>query len=411
MKSKAAADHLLLLVRVCVRVHVIWYLFLAVSCWRSGVTVTARGAGEGDNRPSSPFQSVRQRLQVAIAASNAVRVHSVIVAASSLVWSRPSIALTTTPTPAVVDIPLSPLDGVYTMNYSVSNIPCRGIVDTGSPFLIAPSICTGIWGGCFDETNIRYQTVYYRDAGLDPTVEVFGGQFYDTCWKSGDVEIAGRLRLRNMIFGSVGTDIFRPPGGCFVGLIKKRTQRIRPTFLEQTDFQSFCFDIAKRNLRLSRRPLIPANQKKNVLPLVDLSSISECPVSNYAVLIKKLEINGKIVASYDTIYCIFDSGTSSCSMSDDLINDEATPNPIRKVRITFMDANGEDVVIEAGASRKDIFIVTAAQIAWFKKPLFNSKFLEYKRPQIVVAGCSLLQSLALTVDIDARRLMIERDTP
>ena len=45
-------------------------------------------------------------------------------------------------------LPLTEFDGVWTVNYTIGAVMFRAIVDTGSPFLIVPSVCSRSWGGC-----------------------------------------------------------------------------------------------------------------------------------------------------------------------------------------------------------------------------------------------------------------------
>ena len=45
-------------------------------------------------------------------------------------------------------LPLNEFDGVWTVNYTIGAVMFRAIVDTGSPFLIVPSVCSRSWGGC-----------------------------------------------------------------------------------------------------------------------------------------------------------------------------------------------------------------------------------------------------------------------
>ena len=45
-----------------------------------------------------------------------------------------------------VVIPLEKYDGLYLLNFTVSGNTFRGIVDTGSPFVLVPSICSRLWG-------------------------------------------------------------------------------------------------------------------------------------------------------------------------------------------------------------------------------------------------------------------------
>lgn len=98
--------------------------------------------------------------------------------------------------------------------------------------------------------------------------------------------------------------------------------------------------------------------------LVDLSPMG-CPVFNYAVMVKSLEINDKPVATDSVIYAIIDTGTTGCIMSDDLANDEDTPNLKRKERVVQKAMSGREVSLEAKATRDEIFMVSAVRIPWF----------------------------------------------
>ena len=69
-------------------------------------------------------------------------------------------------------IPLDKIDSLYIMNYTINESTYRAIVDTGSPFILAPSICSKQWG-CEQEKGL------YVNSDLDSTIEVFGGQVYN----------------------------------------------------------------------------------------------------------------------------------------------------------------------------------------------------------------------------------------
>jgi len=87
------------------------------------------------------------------------------------------------------------------------------IVDTGSPFLVVPSICTQTWG-CLSQDTLRYKLPYTT---LEDTTEIFGGQNYEAEWRCADEINMGGIVLRNIIFPLVGEDILRRPGGVFMG--------------------------------------------------------------------------------------------------------------------------------------------------------------------------------------------------
>ena len=66
-------------------------------------------------------------------------------------------------------LPLEKIYSLYIMNYTINENTYRAIVDTGSPFILAPSICSKQWG-CEQEKGL------YVYSDLDSTIEVFGGQ-------------------------------------------------------------------------------------------------------------------------------------------------------------------------------------------------------------------------------------------
>lgn len=346
-------------------------------------------------------------------------------------------------------IPLTKYDGVFCMNYTVNGNLYRGIVDTGSPFLIVPSVNTRIWG------YTKPDSVPYIDSGLSKTTEIFGGQDYETFWKVGDLELSGSYRQKSVVFANVGEDIMRPPGGVFVGLIKYKAEDIRPTLMGQMQFSSIKFDAYNKILTLSKYSLIKAPvEKLTTIPMVDLRLLGD-PVYHYAAKVKSLLINGREIASNSTIYAVFDTGTTGCVLSDDLMNDYETPNPIRNVRIVLTGEQGNDVVIESGATRDEIFVVTAAKIPWFTKEsaalknYFDDTTLEVPQkivstdtngiigqtavvesdidddsiisaniarrllsePQVVVIGLTFFKSKVLTIDIEDGRLSLTNAIP
>ena len=281
-----------------------------------------------------------------------------------LLCSASSVAAATAPAARIDDfivLPMQPYDGVFTVNYTINDVSFRAIVDSGSPFLIVPSVCSKMWGGCSQRG--RFDLL---PTDLEDTIEIFGGQNYDTVWRKTYIEvdslptIAPRLprfqqlrfpatpaanaaataaavtnsrerrRFENLIVASVGPQILLPPGGVFFGLIKYKSKAIRPTLLSQLGYSSFCFDSRGRRLTLSRRALLPPArvapptvdptpapapaQASGAVPtvkLVDLRPLGD-PVCHYAAPVKALEINGQPVAVGSTVYAVFDTGTSGC---------------------------------------------------------------------------------------------------
>lgn len=316
----------------------------------------------------------------------------------------------------LITVPLTAIDGAYYANYTVGGDVFRGIVDTGSPFLIVPSICTKLWG-CRTLAN----SARVRDTTYTHTVEVYGGQDYDVDWKCADLEF-GNLKSKNVVFASVGSDILLPPGGVFIGLVKYKEYDIRPTLLGQLDFSSLRFDTISETLSLSKVSLLPRTRSNTVIALVDLRPFGD-PVFHYAVKLKRLELNGRpigaTVKSNCTIYAIFDTGTTGCVLSDDLMNDWDTPNPVRSVKVVAEAETGEEISFEQRATRKEIFVVTAGKIEWFKpvrSPMVgevvtvgedNEKVSKLDNSvQVVILGAIFMRNKVLTIDIDDGRLQL-----
>lgn len=88
--------------------------------------------------------------------------------------------------PDTLYISLEEKDSIYYINYSINNNMFRAIVDTGSPFLLAPSICTRTWGGCYNNNN--KQNELFQSTLLEDTTEIYGGQNYDVIWKKGSLQ-------------------------------------------------------------------------------------------------------------------------------------------------------------------------------------------------------------------------------
>ena len=67
------------------------------------------------------------------------------------------------------------------------------------------------------------------------------------------------------------------------------------------------------------------------------------------------------------LYHIYYTGTTGCTLSDDLGFDEYTPQPIREVKVTILCENQiDELVLIAKATRDNIFVVNSSNIKWFK---------------------------------------------
>jgi hypothetical protein len=184
--------------------------------------------------------------------------------------------------------------GTYVVEYRIGNTTVRGVLDTGSPFITMESKCGEVWG-CLTEDDARR-------SGLEDTYEIYGLQEDGvTRWVLGDVAFDGKDASRKGLVarddddetqrtyrvdgrtggdaanlavpsaadenanapsvafafpelsfgvtsqtvgraGSAGGGVGSAP---FVGLVKRRADWIRPTFLEQTDVSSFALDFER----------------------------------------------------------------------------------------------------------------------------------------------------------------------
>jgi hypothetical protein len=177
--------------------------------------------------------------------------------------------------PTQIVVRLEYIDNVYCMKYVIYNdnyrynvmesdkgtaatssryTIYRAIVDTGSPFLIVPSICTYMWGkGCLNN---------YKSVGFDDSTINYGGQEYNTAWRTGNFSFIYQPQISPLyslfdrffgmdegaltsltlssfqkksfkqmqkkyqltepqyplVFGVTGAEIMLPPGGCFLGM-------------------------------------------------------------------------------------------------------------------------------------------------------------------------------------------------
>ena len=127
----------------------------------------------------------------------------------------------------------------YVVSYYLFGEPFSAIVDTGSPFLTAPSTCS-TWSykhkwGCY-----RPELTY--DSGYANTVEGFDNNQGPVVWRKAEFTFDKSIQGQNLTFGVVGPDLLDGPGGVFFGLIKDTDSWIRPSFLGQTGYTSFSID-------------------------------------------------------------------------------------------------------------------------------------------------------------------------
>mmetsp|Transcript_12236 Transcript_12236/g.39173 ORF Transcript_12236/g.39173 Transcript_12236/m.39173 type:complete len:277 (+) Transcript_12236:226-1056(+) len=196
-------------------------------------------------------------------------------------------------------------------SYSVEGQRFRAVLDTGSPFLLVPgrlpaSGCDDRWGCYADSTA----SVALGDA----TTEGFGGQDVGVEWRRGRLDF-GDFSFSPINFGVVTSSVRK--GGTsaiYLGLVRDRVPRVRPTLLEQTDIESFQFDFPRRRLTLARRPLL---RQRDAIPLVDLRPLG-APVAQYACRVERLLVNRAEVPLSRPAVAVLDTGTTGLVLSDSL---------------------------------------------------------------------------------------------
>jgi hypothetical protein len=189
------------------------------------------------------------------------------------------------------------------------------VVDTGSPFLLVDGTQTaGLerWGRFVADASVPLN---------DRSDEGYDGQTVGVEWRRGSLRLSGfespraaleptrlldRQRgaragpwtqpgLSDATFEPINFGVVRTyegrggAGAVYLGLVKGRAGRIRPTFLEQTDVCAMRFDFVGRTLTLSKRPLL--RKVPDAVPLVDLRPLG-APLASYAVKVHRLLVNG-----------------------------------------------------------------------------------------------------------------------
>ena len=240
-----------------------------------------------------------------------------------------------------IRLPMTLDGGTYVVQYNIGDTPCRGVVDTGSPFLTMEGRSTNYWG-CLKESDARpsgydntYEVYGLQDDGVtrwvlgdarfdgevvdvsdEPPVGIYGvdGSVIDAQSSSSESKSGNKLAAKQrfsfpeVLFG-VTSEVTAKEGSSaspaaaspFLGLVKERAEwyqnsennkiQIRPTFLGQTDVTSFSLDFNTDTLVLSRREQIPRELTTGTMAMVDLRPLGS-PVFHYAVPVEELWING-----------------------------------------------------------------------------------------------------------------------
>lgn len=362
---------------------------------------------------------------------------------------------------SMVDLPLEyiPTLGAYVVRYVLFGEAFAAIVDTGSPFLTVPCYCKPyrnqkMFWGC-------YRPERTSDSGYGNTIEGFDNNYGKVVWRKAGFSFSQSAATAenvaatteestttDVVFGVLDQDLLNGSGGVFFGLIKETDSWIRPSFLGQTGYTSFCIDLrhtgdnanantnagnrgennAKQSMKsngrlvLSKQPMIgtgawrksaslpegyerDSGETEDFVPLVrDLRKKYGAPVVHYTAKASKFVVNGLplLITKKNPLYVIFDSGVSGMVVSQDLFdgrNLQARKNKEKSlwgtVEVSFATNSGKEITLRA------------------KKPVTTplGKATPWKgfRGNLVAVGLAFLDGLAMTVDIDDGKILFAEE--
>jgi hypothetical protein len=341
--------------------------------------------------------------------------------------------------------------GTYVVQYNIGDTPCRGVVDTGSPFLTMEGRCTNYWG-CLKESDARpsgydntYEVYGLQDDGVtrwvlgdarfdgevvdvsdEPPVGIYGvdGSVIDAQSSSSESKSGNKLAAKQrfsfpeVLFG-VTSEVTAKEGSSaspaaaspFLGLVKERAEwynntennkiQIRPTFLGQTDVTSFSLDFNTDALVLSRREQIPRELQTGTMAMVDLRPLGS-PVFHYAVPVEELWINGGRFKTDRPIYVVFDSGTTGMTVDRDLFYGSDLNLGVFECHMKMRCEDGSRVQIGSSlrtCTGRCLFLALPVDVPW--------EGVKGGKAHVIFAGLAFMFNQgSLTVDADARRLRL-----
>jgi len=300
----------------------------------------------------------------------------------------------------VVPLEYIPALSAYVVHYYLFGERFGAIIDTGSPFLTCPSTCS--------KRSYKYKWGCYHpertfDSGYKNTTVTMANNQGGVVWRKAGFTFDNEVQPEtNLTFGVVGPDLLDGPGGLFFGLIKDTEKRIRPSFLGQTGYSSFCVDLRQNpQLVLSKQSMI---QNDDYIPLVrDLNRRYKAPVVHYTVQAASFIVNGLplYLNKNKPTYVIFDTGLSGMSVSDELFegrNLQARKNREKSlwgnVSVAFETQAGNMVELTA---TKPITTPLGRETPWTR----------YKG-NVIVLGLAFLDNNAMTIDADDDKLQFTK---
>jgi len=291
----------------------------------------------------------------------------------------------------LVEVPMYPCQGSYCIEYELEGKSFRGVLDTGSPFLILDgTACSSRWG-CYKGQG--------ESAGLEDTYERYASQEGNVAWKRGRLKV-GKEDMEKKHIGEFVFGVFNEvegkggDGAALVGLVKEANKDIRPSFLQQTNFRALRFDFIDKKFSLSSRSLI--SRTKDAVKVVDVRKMGS-PVKHYISRVDTLRINGEQIRSNLPIYAMVDTGTTGMYISDTLFWDVfKQAKGFRNCQVDLKTEKGHNKPLFA--SRPDPnFLVFPVNIPW----------LDERKAHLLVLGLAFLEGSELTFDVDDGRIDIK----
>lgn len=337
-----------------------------------------------------------------------------------------------------VRIPLIYKNDAYQISYRISGILFNAIVDTGSPFLMIPGgSCARIsrykWGGCYNDMITLYDENSNMIPNLEPTYEYFDGVEGNVQWRIGSFyfeNATGTILVPNnpssydandnkLIFGVASDTLMAGPGGIFLGLVRDTDQRIRPSFLGQTNVKAFQLDFISNpcTLTLSTKSLLSNSILPTInsyIPLVnDLKQFGD-PARHYTAKVSNITVNGHLLATStkkQPIYAIFDTGVTGMVISRDLYDrrySRAVENR-EKSFWGFVELSFQTTSISNGKVDRDNNVTMFANkpVTTPLGPSSWSATKKHREPYVIVVGLSFLNNTVVTIDIDDEKLWVQ----
>ena len=271
------------------------------------------------------------------------------------------------------------------------------VVDTGSPFLTAPS-------------EALYFS-YDKSDRFPASAEQYGESIGNMRWRESSVSLCSpaseRLKPRPVclqrpraILGVPPRSVLEDTGGLFCGLIAD--DDARPTFLGQFNMNSFQLDWKKRLLTLGNSG---TTKGAEVLDVYDLSPFGP-NLHHYGVECAHVEFmteQGSLVLTPKDlsrpVVVVVDSGLTGCILSDSWLEESAfvSRQELATIKGAAIRLNGKGQEVKL-TSQPEYWFLSCFRLPWFTD--------EKNHPHILAAGATFLNGSRVGVDAKARKLSI-----